>query len=278
MAGTRTLHSPPPPRGILRALSPDGLLVGRRVVPGAALAAHVHHFWSLRWDLRSPFTAESLPHPAAQILHINLRPELHGVKTGRLSRCLAGKGRMFGIAFRPAMFPTLSLGAMAELTDRIVPLASVLGPQAEAWSRALQNARDIEGELAITEAFLGAVLPPPTPGLERLRDLMERIAFDRSILRAEDAAAVSGLDLRALQRCFHMHVGVSPKWVIRRYRLLQAAEQLACSRPPALAALAGSLGYADQAHFARDFKHAIGQTPRAFVQARAGAVPATAPG
>jgi AraC-like DNA-binding protein len=61
-------------------------------------------------------------------------------------------------------------------------------------------------------------------------------------------------------------VGVSPKWVIRRYRLQEAAEQLKGRRPPTLAALAASLGYADQPHFARDFKLTVGQTPRAFAR------------
>ena len=268
--GTRLWSSPPPPRGILRAPVPDGVLDGRRVLPSARLASHVHHFWSLRWSLRSPFTAESLPHPAAQILNIESRPQLLGVHTGRLGRTLVGEGRMFGIAFRPAMFQPPSCGAMAELTDRVVPLEHVLGPKANEWSRALREARDVEHELEITERFLCAVLPPATTELERLRDLMERIAFDRAILRAEDAAAVSGLDLRALQRSFHTHVGVSPKWVIRRYRLLEAAVQLRSASPPTLAGLSSALGYADQAHFGRDFKRAIGQTPRAFAHAAAG--------
>jgi AraC-like DNA-binding protein len=243
-------------------------LDGRRALPSAGLAGHVHHFWSLRWALRSPFTAETLPHPAAQILNMHGRAQLCGVQTGRLSRCLAGEGRMFGIAFRPAMFKPLACRSMTKLTDQVVPLDSVLGPKANEWSHAIGEARDVDHELAITETFLSAVLPAPSPGLERLRDLMERIAFDRSILRVEDAASVSGLDVRALQRGFRTHVGVSPKWVIQRYRLLEASVQLARPCPPTLAALATSLGYADQAHFSRDFKRAIGQTPRAFIRLR----------
>ena len=72
------------------------------------------------------------------------------------------------------------------------------------------------------------------------------------------------MDARALQRAFRTHVGVSPKWVMQRYRLHEAAERLREEKPPSLAALAAALGYADQAHFARDFKRAVGQTPRAF--------------
>ena len=55
--------------------------------------------------------------------------------------------------------------------------------------------------------------------------------------------------------------------VVQRYRLHEAAAQLASRHPPALAALAAlaaSLGYADQAHFTRDFKRMVGETPRSF--------------
>jgi AraC-like DNA-binding protein len=70
--------------------------------------------------------------------------------------------------------------------------------------------------------------------------------------------------VRSLQRLFRKYVGVSPKWVIRRYRLHEAAERLKGSRPPPLAELATSLGYADQAHFAREFKQVTGRTARSF--------------
>jgi AraC-like DNA-binding protein len=59
-------------------------------------------------------------------------------------------------------------------------------------------------------------------------------------------------------------VGVHPKWVIQRYRLLEAVAQLGSAEPPKLAALAAALGYADQAHFQREFKVVVGRTPGSF--------------
>ena len=60
---------------------------------------------------------------------------------------------------------------------------------------------------------------------------------------------------------------------MQRYRLHEAAEQLRAHEPPSLAELAASLGYADQAHFAREFKRAVGHTPRAFVALTRGDAP-----
>jgi AraC-like DNA-binding protein len=263
----------PPPRGILRAPRPDGLLDGRRFVPSPQLAPYIHHYWSIRWSLRSPFKAETLPHPAAQILRTASSAErsavVVGVPSGALARTLTDEGETFGVSFRPVMFQALLGESMASITDRVVPLEHVLGASARRWARAIDAARAPEEKVALTEALLTPLLTTPSPRLERIRDLVERIAVDRSILRASDIAHASGLDTRALQRCFRTYVGVSPKSVIQRYRLHEAAIQLRAPHPPSLADLAASLGYADQAHFGRDFKRTVGQTPRAFGLARA---------
>jgi AraC-like DNA-binding protein len=238
------------------------------VLPPPWLSPFVHHFWSVRWELRTPFTAETLPHPSA---HIALeeeagvqRAELAGVHTGRFAKRRAGEGQVFGITFRPAMFQPLLRASMTSLTDRVVPVADVLGSTAVAWARALHAEPELDVKIEIACAFLGPLLPPVKPVVTRLRDLVERMGIDRSLLRVEDASEVAGLDVRALQRRFGRYVGVSPKWVIQRYRLHEAAEQLKGRHLPPLAALAASLGYADQSHFARDFKRTVGQTPRSF--------------
>ena len=78
------------------------------------------------------------------------------------------------------------------------------------------------------------------------------------------AAAISKLDARTLQRRFASRVGVSPKWVVQRYRLHEAAALLARGERT-LAAIAADLGYFDQAHFTRDFKAVVGAPPRAYI-------------
>ena len=76
-------------------------------------------------------------------------------------------------------------------------------------------------------------------------------------------AEASGLPERRLQRMFADYVGVSPKWVMRRARLHEAALRVEADGPAAVdwAALAADLGYADQAHLTRDFTATIGVPP-----------------
>ena len=66
---------------------------------------------------------------------------------------------------------------------------------------------------------------------------------------------------RRLQRLFSAYVGIGPKWVIQRCRLIEAAERLAEGAELDSAALAQELGYFDQAHFIRDFRGIVGRPP-----------------
>ncbi|MBM0256333.1 AraC family transcriptional regulator [Micromonospora sp. 4G55] len=95
--------------------------------------------------------------------------------------------------------------------------------------------------------------------------LAEAIRTDRGVLRVDDLARRHGTSTRRLQRLFLDHVGVGPKWVIRRYRLQEAIER-AAEGPPDWSALAADLGYSDQAHLVRDFTAVTGVSPTAYVR------------
>jgi transcriptional regulator GlxA family with amidase domain len=70
-----------------------------------------------------------------------------------------------------------------------------------------------------------------------------------------------GIGERKLQRLFSNYVGVSPKWVIQRFRLQEAIGQLSTPDSVDLANLAHALGFFDQAHFTRDFTKLVGRSP-----------------
>jgi transcriptional regulator GlxA family with amidase domain len=73
---------------------------------------------------------------------------------------------------------------------------------------------------------------------------------------------------RTLQRLFARYVGASPLWVLRRYRLQDAAAAIDAGEGTDLAALASDLGFADQAHFTRSFTQVIGVPPSVYRRAR----------
>jgi AraC-like DNA-binding protein len=271
MRSSSKLRAAPPGRGVLWASEPDGRLEARRVLPSADLAPFIHHYGSVHWDLRSPFAAETLQHPAGRIeldaQGGDWRVRVVGVRTGRFGKRQTGTGQFFIVQFRPATLQPLLGAAMSDLTNRTLPAAQLLGPRADDWARALQREQSLEAEITTTEAFLRSVLPALPPAVATLCDLVERVAAEPALNRVELVAAAAELDVRTLQRRFKWFVGVHPKWVIQRYRLLEAAQQLrAAQSSVALAGLAAELGYADQAHFVRDFRRVVGRSPGAFAR------------
>jgi AraC-like DNA-binding protein len=275
----RKLDPAPPPRGVLFAsvVDPaDGRIHGRRVLPSPELAPFIHHYWLVRWELRTPFIADTLPHPAGRI---ELEEhdgtwcmQIAGVRTGRFAKQLTGVGQFFGVQFRAAAFQPLlrARESMARLTDRVLPVARILGDEANAWAHSIRVEPTLEAKVAMTEAFLATRLRTMPSEVARMRDLVEGIAADRTLRCVEQVAKRVGLDHRTLQRRFRRYVGVHPKWVIQRYRLLEAVAQLGSSegspRRGKVAELAAALGYADQAHFQREFKDVIGRTPGSFTR------------
>ena len=254
-----------PARGVLHSGGPDGTVEHQRVLPSADLAEHVAHLWWVRWDLAAPFCAETLPHPSVHLLFERGRATVAGVQRGRFVRRLRGRGRVIGVKFRPGAFAPLLGHSMATLTDRTVAASTVLGRAMAAVARAAEP-QSIDLALASIEDAVRARLRPLPAEVVAIRDLVERLATARALVRVEDLADLAGLDLRTLQRRFRTGVGVTPKWVLQRYRLHEAAERMRGSHAPSLATLAADLGYADQSHFVRDFKATIGRPPGAFAR------------
>ena len=249
------------PRGILHLPAANPLTGYARYWPDEALAPFVEHLWTVEWDLPARSTSEVLSHPSVQLVVEGGASRIGGVHTGLFTRHLEGKGRVLGVKFRPGGFRPFYGRAVSELTDRMVPLQEVFGEAAAGLeARALGHA-DHEGAFGEIQAFLARIAPPPDPTVDLLASFAERIAADREITRVEQLAPLTGLPVRRLQRLFDEWIGVPPKWVIQRYRLHEAAERIALGEALDWPDLALELGYADQAHFIRDFKKLVGRAP-----------------
>jgi transcriptional regulator GlxA family with amidase domain len=145
-------------------------------------------------------------------------------------------------------------------------VAEVFGPAGDRLVADLLAAAGQERLVAAAEAFLLERLPAPDPNVERVNRVVDQIMTDRDVTRVADVTDRSGIATRRLQRLFATYVGVTPKWVIRRARLHEAVERLDAGDHLDLAFLARELGYFDQAHFARDFRSAVGRPPTAYAR------------
>lgn len=82
-------------------------------------------------------------------------------------------------------------------------------------------------------------------------------------------AAVSGQSSRTLQRRIKASTGLSPKRFLAVGRFRHAVQEISASNA-SLSAVAGDLGFADQAHLTREFRRHAGLTPGAFQRAWGG--------
>ncbi|GAB3263063.1 helix-turn-helix domain-containing protein [Nocardioides dilutus] len=267
--------------GILRPELHDSVVRRDRLAPAAALTAWVEHYWSVEWDLedRSPFVAEVVSHPSIHItVESGSRPRfghtmpaglLHGVVTRRFSHELVGSGRVFGVKFHPGGFGAFTGADVAAWTDRVLPLSVAFGGSAEPLVRAVLAAPADAERVDAVDDFLMTRAPERDERYDAVLDLVREIRDDPTLTTVEAAARRHALSERTLQRLFRRYVGVGPKWVLRRARLLDAVDRIDTGRYDDLASLAHQLGWFDQAHFTRDFSALVGQPPAAYAARRA---------
>jgi AraC-like DNA-binding protein len=278
-------------RGILHPGVLQRLVRLTRYPAGERLAGLVDRFWAVEWDL-APGTTHSqqvLTHPGGNLSvgHADARAgaaaatqveaRLNGVARKLSTRVLQGRGWAVAAMTTPGGLGAFLTQPASAFTDRVVPLGPVLGlddamlvgqvrAQPDAQARAGVLARALESVLATAD-------PQRVAKARQVAAVAKIAETNRSVRQLRDLCDRAGIGGRSLQRLFAEYAGVSPTWVLRRYRLLDAAETVRQARPVDWAALAAELGYADQAHLIRDFRAAIGQTPAAYARSQETAQP-----
>lgn len=253
-----------PARGLLRrALTLEAIELVR-LAPSPDLEAIIEHFWLVLWDRgdRPAYHQENLPHPSQ---HLVLDPQgrtgIFGLMREKFSYDLAGSGRVIGLKFRPGMFAGFLGRPVHEITDTVQPIAATFGVAdadliEQFWQ--LNDPADMANPL---EDLLRGHLPAPDPRAESARDIVALIAEKPELQSVAGLSRMTGVSARSLQRLFDAYIGAGPKWVIDRYRMIEAVEALNRGEARSLTALAHDLGYFDQAHFSRTFAALTGKPP-----------------
>ena len=266
-----------PPRGVLKTAA-AGRYRHERYHPSDDLEAYVEHYWVVEWDLegRAPERAETLPHPN---VHMIFEPDgksrIRGASHAKFSRLLEDKGGVFAVKFTPGGFYPFVNIPVSRFSDTTTSIHKVFGSEGDELDRAILGQNTDVSRIDLIEDFLRAREPKVDGNVELVTKIVYAVAKDRDIIKVEDLVDRYGANKRTLQRMFATYVGVSPKWVIQRYRLHEAAEQLGAGVPVSQAQLALSLGYSDQAHFVRDFRALVGLSPAAYARAARRTPPAT---
>ena len=266
----------PRSKGVLRPRETERVAGLRRDLSVcAALAPFVERYWSVTWDRTDlpPFRSEVLSHPAVNLsVEQGSEPRwgvampavlVHGPVTRRGVVDLVGTGRVTAAKFRP--------GGWVAFTGRhagrntVAPLGRALGLDPDRLLATVLAEPDDDARVDVLDAALAPLAPDPPAAYLELQALIDAMSEDRSVIRVEQVARAGAMSTRSLQRLFASYVGLSPKSVLARYRLQDAAAAIDAGGATDLAGLAAELGWYDEAHFSRDFRYVVGVTPSAYL-------------
>lgn len=234
-----------------------------------ALAPWIECYWSLRARRALPFASRVLPDGSNDLI-VDLAGEPRPFVVGAMSQAdvvpLAGSVDLLGVRFRPGRALPFLHVPLGELADREVPLDAVWGRAADSLADTVGGAAPAGRVDALERVLLGVLRRRWEDAIAtRAVDLYRR---NRGVCTVRAVAAALGVGERRLERAFDRSVGLSPKRLARVLRFLHAVRQIGRRTHRGGAALALEVGYADQAHFIREFKALAGVTPTEFAAER----------
>ncbi|WP_138759840.1 helix-turn-helix domain-containing protein [Modestobacter altitudinis] len=243
-----------------------------RYPPDAEFGGLLRRFWIPVWSVPPGLEAPQkvLQYPVALVVVSSDYARFYGVVSGLSTTTLTGEGWAVGLMCEPAAGSLLTGASMATYTDRFVDVTDVLGADGTRMVARVREAMAADPRSpgahrtamdAVGDA-LRRFLPIDAEG-EAVNELVAFVESRPDVTRVAQLCAETGLSERSLQRLVHRRLGLTPKWLVQRRRLQEAAERLR-SRTTTLAEVAAALGYADQPHFSRDFARVTAMTPGEF--------------
>ena len=255
-----TFEGEQPARTFDRKL-PDGTIESRfnladplltRMLPGGcpSLSFNFGDPWKLQKGSRAPMTLLT-----RYVMGPATRPGV--VEFGRRAAAL-------GVMFQPT-FAGIFLNASADwLTDEIVSLDDLWGPEAKSLEVYLAGLRSVPEKIRALEKELLRRLHAARwidTSLQPITDLIQR---ERGGVSVEWLSKASGLSRQHLTRKFRQQVGVTPKQYCRFARFHALLNRVYFHSQVNWASVAAEYGYYDQAHLIAEFKKFTGLTPSQF--------------
>ncbi|WTX00834.1 helix-turn-helix domain-containing protein (plasmid) [Streptomycetaceae bacterium NBC_01309] len=233
----------------------------------SSTASFIERVWTLQWT-GGRGEGVVLPLPQPMIVSTPGGSYLGGIQRPRMSLEVAGSGRIMGATLRPGALSYLFGGPTSDYTDRFVALGErSRAADSTKLAKELALAKTLNEYIYALHRNIGGIERHRTPCMDIADRVMTEFCRGAGTTRVSDLCQQLFLAPRTLQRIVHRHFGVTPKWLLNRYRIHAAARRLEGVRTSRHSDLAVSLGYFDESHFARDFGDTVGVTPSSYARA-----------
>jgi methylphosphotriester-DNA--protein-cysteine methyltransferase len=222
--------------------------------------------WALHWRLAAEesFEQRVLTDPCAFLIIEPNSAHFLGPVTGSYSATMTGDTFVLGLKFKPGGFASFTNTPLASLKNQTLPIEQFFPSANHLELRHLAAKADSESILASLHSLLRAHQPQSGPDNARVTSLVHLIQTDPGLLTISQLATSTDESPRTIQRLFRKHVGVTPKWMILRCRIQEAAAQIEAGQDIKWADFAHSLGYFDQSHFINEFTSMVGEPPATY--------------
>jgi AraC-like DNA-binding protein len=168
---------------------------------------------------------------------------------------------VLGVRFHPYGAAALFKAPQDELAGLTIGVDALAKPLSRALSAVRESAADLDdGVTRVQQALLQWVAPESID--LRVRSAVQTIDREQGLVSIDDLAASVSMTRRHLERQFLKVVGITPKRLARITRFQHALRILEGSDAASPGTrTAAACGYADQAHFIRDFRNLAGCPP-----------------
>lgn len=181
----------------------------------------------------------------------------------KLSNTLIERGCFyFGVRFQIGIMPSFLPLKPKDIVDQSIPLNLVYVLAGLLIERVAQS-QTFEQQINAFNQVCGT-----QQSSQHIPELSQRLVqlmlHHRGNISIPELCHHSGYSARTISSSFNDYYGFSPKAFNMMLRYQQSLEKLMKNRGGRLTDLATDVGYADQSHFFRQFKHFNGQGPKEF--------------
>jgi len=255
--------------GVLHLKNSEQCYDLRRYFPEHSFAGLVEQFWFVDWQLVAgeSHTQKNLPDPNFHLIYNGKEFRLIGPVSKLYCYDMSSAGRIIGVKFLIGGLTDALNQPLSNYVDGDFVAKECLPIDFESLENALLDCDSDEQRVTVLQKSLTPLLFDSTPEQQQLLNLFNMIKTNQGLFSVAQLAESSGLSVRKIQRLFQKRVGLSPKHLLRKYRLHQV---LAAMENGDLntSSLFTDLEYSDQSHFIRDFKGMTGITPEVYLTQR----------
>ncbi len=221
----------------------------------------ISHFYSFETPSFSPFML-SVPDGCIDILFdcddTHPSVSVHGtmLQAGSVEFC---KGRRYvGVRFSPGVIPDFLNLSAEELIEGSFDLLDV-SVNAERVFEQVVREKNFVTQLTFLKHFL-LTNTAPRKSLKLTLPVVNMICQAQGNIGIKRLESLTGYTIRTLQRSFQNDLGMTPKMFCRIIRCQSAIYKIH-HNDIGFSDLAVDLGFSDQPHFLREFKHLVSATP-----------------